>query len=73
MSVKSKRRFTIHKAEIENQQFEFVRDVRDGLLSEPKFLLAKYFYDPLGSALFEAITLLPEYYLTRAEMEILTE
>jgi uncharacterized SAM-dependent methyltransferase len=33
--------------------------------------LPKYFYDELGSQLFEAICLLPEYYLTRAENEIL--
>src|SRR5918995_3391672 len=46
-------------------------DVRRGLLSEPKRFLPKYFYDELGSQLFEAICLLPEYYLTRAENEIL--
>jgi dimethylhistidine N-methyltransferase len=45
-------------------------DVRRGLTAEPKFLLPKYFYDELGSQLFEAICLLPEYYLTRAENEI---
>src|SRR5687768_5001328 len=46
-------------------------DVRRGLSSHPKRFLPKYFYDELGSQLFEAITLLPEYYLTRAENEIL--
>jgi L-histidine N-alpha-methyltransferase len=46
-------------------------DVRRGLSSEPKRFLPKYFYDELGSQLFEAICLLPEYYLTRAENEIL--
>src|ERR671913_971465 len=45
-------------------------DVRRGLSSEPKRFLPKYFYDELGSQLFEAICLLPEYYLTRAEDEI---
>src|SRR5918993_4997095 len=45
-------------------------DVRRGLLSQPKRFLPKYFYDELGSQLFEAICLLPEYYLTRAENEI---
>jgi L-histidine Nalpha-methyltransferase len=45
--------------------------VRRGLSSEPKRFLPKYFYDELGSQLFEAICLLPEYYLTRAENEIL--
>lgn len=46
-------------------------DVRTGLTAEPKRFLPKYFYDELGSQLFEAICLLPEYYLTRAENEIL--
>jgi len=49
----------------------FAEDVRQGLTSEPKVLYPKYFYDELGSRLFEAITALPEYYLTRAEAEIL--
>src|SRR3954471_25088044 len=47
-------------------------DVRAGLAGDPKRLFPKYFYDALGSQLFEAICLLPEYYLTRAENEILT-
>jgi len=46
-------------------------DVRKGLTAKPKRFLPKYFYDELGSQLFEAICLLPEYYLTRAENEIL--
>jgi L-histidine N-alpha-methyltransferase len=51
----------------------FAEDVRSGLTATPKRLLPKYFYDELGSALFEAITALPEYYLTRAETEILRD
>ncbi|HVF23008.1 MAG TPA: L-histidine N(alpha)-methyltransferase, partial [Pyrinomonadaceae bacterium] len=43
-----------------------------GLAAQPKRFLPKYFYDELGSQLFEAICLLPEYYLTRAENEIFT-
>jgi L-histidine N-alpha-methyltransferase len=46
-------------------------DVRKGLSGQRKRFLPKYFYDELGSQLFEAICLLPEYYLTRAENEIL--
>src|SRR6185369_15861213 len=46
-------------------------DVRKGLVAQPKRFLPKYFYDELGSQLFEAICLVPEYYLTRAENEIL--
>jgi len=49
----------------------FADDVHQGLSSSPKRLLPKYFYDELGSQLFDAICLLPEYYLTRAENEIL--
>ncbi len=49
----------------------FADDVRAGLTAEKKYLAPKYFYDALGSALFEAICELPEYYLTRAETEIL--
>ena len=52
-------------------QATFADDVRAGLLATPKALPPKYFYDALGSKLFEAICLLPEYYLTRAEREIL--
>jgi L-histidine N-alpha-methyltransferase len=47
-------------------------DVMSGLTSTPKTLPPKYFYDERGSALFDEITRLPEYYLTRAETEILT-
>ena len=42
-------------------------DVRRGLTASRKSLPPKYFYDPIGSALFERITQLPEYYLTRVE------
>jgi L-histidine Nalpha-methyltransferase len=49
------------------------RDVRTGLLAEPKELAPKYFYDDRGSQLFEQITELPEYYPTRAERAILVE
>jgi L-histidine Nalpha-methyltransferase len=46
-------------------------DVRRGLRNRPKSLPPKYFYDAAGSALFERITRLPEYYLTRAEHVLL--
>ena len=47
------------------------RDVRDGLTGSPKSLPPKWFYDAVGSDLFDQITRLPEYYPTRAEAEIL--
>jgi len=48
-------------------------DVRRGLTCSPKDLPPKWFYDDRGSRLFERITRLPEYYLTRAERWILNE
>ncbi len=48
----------------------FEQDVLMGLSAQPKFLSSKYFYDKTGDALFVKIMDLPEYYLTRAEMEI---
>jgi L-histidine N-alpha-methyltransferase len=48
-------------------------DVRRGLQATPKELPPKWFYDEHGSALFEAITRLPEYYLTERERAILAE
>lgn len=49
----------------------FADDVRIGLASKPKSIPPRHFYDALGSKLFEAICELDEYYLTRAEHEIL--
>jgi L-histidine N-alpha-methyltransferase len=48
-------------------------DVRAGLTATPKTLPPKYFYDARGSELFDEITRLPEYYLTRAETAILEQ
>ncbi|SDP97718.1 L-histidine N(alpha)-methyltransferase [Lentzea jiangxiensis] len=48
-------------------------DVRAGLTADPKWVSPKWFYDAAGSALFEDITRLPEYYPTRAEREVLAE
>jgi dimethylhistidine N-methyltransferase len=48
----------------------FALDVLIGLSETPKRIPSKYFYDSRGSHLFEAITELPEYYLTRCEFEI---
>lgn len=48
-------------------------EVRSGLTSTPKRLSPWLFYDEQGSQLFEQITLLPEYYLTRAERSLFTQ
>lgn len=50
---------------------QILKDVRDGLQKNRKELPSKYFYDERGSELFEQITELPEYYLTRAERSLL--
>ncbi len=51
---------------------DFARAVADGLTRQrQKSLSASWFYDELGSALFEAITVLPEYGLTRADSRLL--
>lgn len=49
------------------------RDVGDGLRCTPKSLPPKWFYDAVGSDLFDRITRLPEYYPTRAEARILRD
>jgi dimethylhistidine N-methyltransferase len=51
----------------------FAADVVAGLAAKPKRLPPKYFYDLVGSALFERITQLPEYYPTRCEIGILRD
>ena len=58
----------IDRAEVHDT---LVEDVRDGLTRSLKELPPKYFYDERGSALFDRITTLPEYYPTRCEREIL--
>jgi len=52
---------------------EMANEVLAGLRATPKAISPKYFYDAKGSALFEQITDLPEYYLTRTEMALFDE
>src|SRR5882724_1062625 len=52
---------------------EIVGDVFEGLTRTPKCLPPRLFYDAAGSALFEEITRLPEYYLTRTESGLLQQ
>jgi dimethylhistidine N-methyltransferase len=63
-------RLRVHALAGQEAGEDFAGDVRRGLTALKKFLPPKYFYDDLGSQLFEAICRLPEYYLTRAESEI---
>jgi L-histidine Nalpha-methyltransferase len=55
----------------DEQRRLLVDEARAGLLTRPRELSPKWFYDERGSELFDAITRLPEYYLTRSEREIL--
>ena len=52
---------------------ELATDTLKGLSAKPKFLLSKYFYDDAGSAIFQDIMHMPEYYLTDCEHEIFSE
>ncbi len=58
---------------VDQKDTAFAQDVIAGLTQQPKQLSPKYFYDEVGSRLFEQITLLPEYYPTRTELRILRD
>lgn len=59
--------------EAETQNGTFAHEVQAGLTADPKSLPCRFFYDRKGSLLYEAICEQPEYYLTRAEAEILRD
>jgi uncharacterized SAM-dependent methyltransferase len=50
---------------------DFLSEVITGLSSQPRTLPCKFFYDDRGAALFQKICELPEYYITRSELQIL--
>ncbi len=50
---------------------QFADDVEKGLGSQSKYLKPKYFYDQIGSKIFEQICIQPEYYITHIESDIL--
>src|SRR6266702_6268487 len=52
---------------------DFLSDVIAGLSSEPRTLPSKYFYDERGATFFQKICELPEYYITRTEIDILDQ
>ena len=54
-------------------QTNFADEITAGLLTKSAFISPKFLYDPLGSHLFTAITLLPEYYPTNTEKSILDQ
>src|SRR5258705_10431966 len=51
---------------------DLLSDVIAGLSSDPRALPSKYFYDERGAGLFQKICELPEYYVTRTEIGILS-
>jgi L-histidine N-alpha-methyltransferase len=59
--------------EAEGTRLAFARDLRESLARTPKQIASKYFYDELGSQLFEAICRLPWYRVTRAELGLLEQ
>lgn len=64
-------RATTHTDDDANEHARFLRAVHTGLGQLPKRLPTSYLYDERGSALFDAICDLPEYYLTRTELSIM--
>ena len=72
MAVQSDRqRFTRIVCDGAARTDSLASEVRAGLTARPKRLPCRFFYDREGSRFFEAICELPEYYLTRDELEIL--
>ena len=63
----------IHFYDLHPAAADFKSEVLSGLARSPRKLSPRFFYDHHGSQLFEAITELPEYYPTRAEISILEE
>ena len=65
-------RFAIQELDRDDDQHDVMRrEVRAGLTASSRSLPSKYFYDDVGSRLFDKICELPEYYLTRAEYALL--
>ncbi len=66
-------RYSIHAYDDSSTFYDSLKaDVRLGFSSTPKTLPPKYFYDARGSGLFDEITRLPEYYLTRTELDLIS-
>lgn len=61
---------TIYEDKVEDATALFFKDVLNGLHQNPKHLQSKYFYDKRGDRLFQEIMAMPEYYLTKCEMDI---
>jgi uncharacterized SAM-dependent methyltransferase len=64
-------RFSLVELDTDQQLESLASEVRAGLTATPKRIPCRFYYDEAGSQIFEEICELPEYYLTRAESEIL--
>ena len=64
-------RYSLVELDSEQHLASFAHEVRQGLSAARKYIPCRFFYDETGSAIFEEICDLPEYYLTRSEREIL--
>ncbi len=67
----SKGQLTCQRVPPERVQPSLAEDTRAGLLTRPRSLPPKYFYDSFGSELFDRICTTPEYYVTRTEDALL--
>lgn len=63
----------IHFYDLNTAKFDLLAEVRKGFKAKDKYLPPALLYDKYGSELFDEITGLPEYYITRAEVTILRE
>ena len=70
MALEAPITLALHDVGVDHRRV-LIEDVRRGLTDSPKHLPSRYFYDERGCELFDAITELPEYYLTRAEEALL--
>ncbi len=64
-------RLCYFKSENPENQSDFATEISYSITRKNKFIHPKFFYDEIGSKLFEEICMLQEYYLTRTELEIL--
>ena len=69
--LKREENFVIENHMPEEYDRYILEEIRRGLMSNPKEISSKFFYDKKGSKLFEMICDLDEYYLTRTEVFIL--
>jgi len=66
-------RFSLLELDTDQHLESLASETRAGLTATPKRIPCRFFYDEVGSQIFEEICELPEYYLTRAESEILQD